>query len=123
MITSSWESSRRFAAAASVLTVTTVLAVAVALALGTGLPDAWWPHTGQAFAASAGPAHAAGARPAHHGRCAAIVGPAKAYCERGATAGSRQDLAGAAWRLGSAGAGVGAVVVWRLRYAAGRRRR
>ncbi|MCX4598256.1 hypothetical protein OG819_54940 [Streptomyces sp. NBC_01549] len=117
MTTSSWDRSRRIAAAASVLTVIAVVAGAVILALGVGLPDAWWPHTGQAFAADA--------RPAHHDPCALIVGPAKAYCERGTAttaAGGRQDEGGAVWRLVPAGAGVAALVVWRLR-AAGQRRR
>ncbi|GAQ65432.1 hypothetical protein [Streptomyces scabiei] len=116
MTTSSWDRSRRVAAAVSVLTVIAVVAGAVILALGVGLPDAWWPQTGQAFAADA--------RPVHHDPCALIVGPAKAYCERGATtAAGRQDTAGAAWRLVPAGAGVAALVVWRLRSAAGQRRR
>ncbi len=65
------------------------------------------------------------ARAAHHDPCALIVGPAKAYCERGATTASagRQDVTGAAWRLGTAGAGAAALVVWRPRSAAGQRRR
>ena len=77
MTTSSWNRARRVAAAASVLTVLAVVAGAVILALGVGVPDGWWPHTGQAFATST--------RTAHHDPCALIVGPAKAYCERGAT--------------------------------------
>ncbi|MEV5850405.1 hypothetical protein AB0M32_51485 [Streptomyces sp. NPDC051985] len=114
MTTSSWDRSRRFAAA-SVLTVITVVVAAVVLALGAGVPDAWWPHTGQAFAADA----------AHQDSCALIAGPAKTSCERGATrsATGQQDAAGGAWRLLPAGAGVGALVVWRLRSAAGQRRR
>ncbi|MFI7405985.1 hypothetical protein ACIBW9_36895 [Streptomyces sp. NPDC049541] len=117
MATSSWDRSRRVAAAASVLTVIAVVAGAVILALGVGVPDAWWPHTGQAFAADS--------RTAHPDPCAAIVGPAKEYCERGtATTASakQQDVAGAAWRLATAGAGVAALVVWRLRSTAGQRR-
>ncbi|WP_331765344.1 hypothetical protein OG747_52820 (plasmid) [Streptomyces sp. NBC_01384] len=116
MTTSSWDRSRRIAAAASVLTVIAVVAATVILALGVGVPDAWWPHTGQAFAADT--------RTTHHDPCTYIVGPAKAYCERGAktTPAGQQDVAGAAWRLVPAGAGVAALVVWRLRYAAGRRR-
>ncbi|MGW9026890.1 hypothetical protein ACWGQ5_22450 [Streptomyces sp. NPDC055722] len=115
MTTSSWDRSRRVAAAASVLTVIAVVVAAVVLALGVGVPDAWWPHTGRAFAADA----------AHRDPCALIVGPAKAYCERGAasSASGRHDVAGGAWRLVPAGAGVGALVVWRLCSAAGQRRR
>ena len=116
MTTLSWDRSRRVAAAVSVLTVIAVVVAAVVLALGVGVPQAWWPHTGQAFAADA----------AHRDPCALIVGPAKAYCERGAASkasAGQQNVAGAAWRLGTAGAGVGALVVWRLRGSAGQRRR
>lgn len=116
MTTLSWDRSRRAAAAVSVLTVIAVVVAAFVLALGVGVPEAWWPHTGQAFAADA----------AHRDPCALIVGPAKAYCERGAASSAasvHQDVASAAWRLGTAGAGVGALVVWRLRSAAGQRRR
>ncbi len=65
------------------------------------------------------------ARAAHHDPCALIVGPAKAYCERGATTASaeRRDVTGAAWRLAAAGAGVAALVVCRPRSAARQRRR
>ncbi|MEU6610272.1 hypothetical protein ABZ922_35390 [Streptomyces shenzhenensis] len=115
MTTSSWSRARRVAAAASVLTVIAVVAGAVILALGVDVPDAWWPHTGEAFAADT--------RTAHQGPCALIVGPAKAYCERGATTTAGQpDVAGAAWRLATAGAGMAALVVWRVRSAAGLRR-
>ncbi|MCX5251941.1 hypothetical protein OG895_43625 [Streptomyces sp. NBC_00201] len=111
MTTLSCARSKRVAA----VSVLTVLAVVV-LALGVGVPQGWWPHTGQAFAADA----------AHRDPCALIVGPAKAYCERGAAttaSAGHQDVAGGAWRLVPASAGVGALVVWRLRGAAGRRRR
>ncbi|MGW1562786.1 hypothetical protein ACWCQ1_40745 [Streptomyces sp. NPDC002144] len=116
MTTSSWDRSRRVAAVVSVLTVIAVVVAAIVLALGVGVPQAWWPHIGQAFAADA----------PHQDPCALIVGPAKAYCERGAAAKpstARQDVAGGAWRLGTAGAGVGALVVWRLRGSTGQGRR
>ena len=118
MTTSSWDRSRRFAAAASILTVIAVVAGAVILALGVGLPEAWWPHTRQAFAADN--------RPTHQDPCDLIAGPAKAYCERGTTtsaSASRPSAAGVAWRLVPTGAGLGALVVWRRRSAAGRGRR
>lgn len=116
MTTSSWDRSRRIAAAVSVLMVIAVVAGTVILALGVGLPHAWWPHTGQAFAADA--------RPAHQDPCALVVGPARAHCERGSTtAAGHQDEAGTTWHLVPVGGGVGALVVWRLRYAAGQRRR
>ncbi|MFQ6144638.1 hypothetical protein ACLMNJ_16415 [Streptomyces seoulensis] len=116
MTTLSWDRSRRVAAAVSVLTVIAVVVAAVVLALGVGVPQGWWPHTGQAFAADA----------SHRDPCALIVGPAKAYCARGAAAhasAGHQNVASGAWRLVPAGAGVGALVVWRLRGAAGQRRR
>jgi hypothetical protein len=116
MTTLSWDRSRRVAAVVSVLAVIAVVVAAVVLVLEVGVPQGWWPHTGQAFAADA----------AHRDPCALIVGPAKAYCERGARAtasGGHQDVAGGAWRLVPAGAGVGALVVWRVRGAAGQRRR
>ncbi|MFF4542275.1 hypothetical protein [Streptomyces aureus] len=110
----SGDRSRRVAAAMSALAVIAAVA-AVVVALGVGVPQAWWPHTGRAFTASA----------AHQESCARIVGPAKAYCERGTTTttAGQQDRAGATWRLVPAGAGVAAVLVWRLRSAAGQRRR
>ncbi|MCX5357233.1 hypothetical protein OG864_00325 [Streptomyces sp. NBC_00124] len=113
---SSSNRSRRLAATAGVLTVIGVVAGAVILVLGAGLPEVWWPHTGQAFTADA--------RPAHPDSCASIVGPAKAYCARGATAAAgQQDAAAAALRLVPVGAGVAVLVVWRLRHAAAQRRR
>ncbi|WEP00751.1 hypothetical protein A6P39_041995 (plasmid) [Streptomyces sp. FXJ1.172] len=116
MTSSSWDRSRRIAAASSVLAVITVAAGVLVLALSVGVPEAWWPHTGQAFAADS---HAG-----HRDPCAPIVGRAKAYCERcaAASASSGHHHAGAAWRLVPAGAGVAALVVWRRRRAAGRRR-
>jgi hypothetical protein len=118
MTSSSWDRSRLHAAAAIVLTLIAVVGVLV-LATGVGVPQAWWPHTGQAFAADA--------RPDGQDPCALIVGPAQDYCERGAatTAASsaeQRDVAGAAWRLVTAGAGLAALVVWRLRSPAGQRR-
>ncbi|MER6548470.1 hypothetical protein [Streptomyces sp. NPDC001250] len=113
MISSSWDRSRRIAAACSILTVAAVAAGVLVLALSVGLPQSWWPHTGQAFAADR--------HRGHRDRCAPIVGPAKAYCERG-TATSGHHHAGAAWRLVPAGAGVAALVLWRSRRSAAQKR-
>jgi hypothetical protein len=119
MISSSWDRSRRIRAAASVLAVIAVAVGVLVLAVGMSVPETWWPHTGQAFAADT--------RPAHEDPCDLIVGPAKAYCERGtvhsASADHHADAAGAAWRLAPAGAGLAALVMWRRRSAAGQRRR
>jgi hypothetical protein len=118
MTSSSWDDSRHCAAAASVLTVTAVVVGVLILAVGVGVPEAWWPHTGQAFAADD--------RPADQDPCALIVGPAKDYCERDTTTAASAEQAGvaaAAWRLVPAGAGLAALVVWRRRSAAVQRRR
>lgn len=118
MISSSWDRSRRIRAAAAVLTVTAVSVGVLALALEVGVPDAWWPHTGQAFASSS--------PPAHDDPCRLIVGEAKRYCERGTTrAASAEHRGGASavWRLLSVGAGLTLLIVWRLRSAGRQRRR
>ncbi|MFD8725455.1 hypothetical protein ACFV2H_47845 [Streptomyces sp. NPDC059629] len=115
MTTASWDHSRRIAAAASIVTL--IIVAVGAVVLGVILPDAWWPHTGQAFAASAGGAH--------HGPCDLVVGAAKAYCERGTSteaATDRHAVSGAAWRLVPVCAGVAALMVWRLRPAARQKR-
>ncbi|MGV9349320.1 hypothetical protein ACWDSD_31900 [Streptomyces spiralis] len=105
---------RRIAAATTVLTAIATVAGVLLVALSTGVPQAWWPHTGLAFAT--------GAHTAHHNPCDRIVGPAKAYCARGAkdTAG-HHGAAVAAWRLVPAGAGLAALVIWRSRNTAGQK--
>ncbi|GAA1042293.1 hypothetical protein GCM10009566_43340 [Streptomyces murinus] len=113
MISTSWDRSRRIAAASSVLAVIVLAVGVLAVALSVGVPESWWPHTGQTFAAKA---HG------HRDRCAPIVGRAKAYCERGSAASALgHHPSGTAWRLVPAGAGMAALVVWRGRRAAGRR--
>ncbi|GGX56171.1 hypothetical protein [Streptomyces chartreusis] len=110
--------SLRVAAIAWVFAVAAVAVGVLALALKVGVPQAWWPQTGQAFAA--------GTRSQDQDPCALIVGPAKEYCERdtrATTSAQKPDGAGATWRLVPAGAGVAALVVWRWRSSAGRRRR
>ncbi|BAC67885.1 MULTISPECIES: hypothetical protein [Streptomyces] len=100
--------SRRLAAAASALTVIAVAVGVLVLALGVSLPEAWWPRTGQAFAADAAKAPA--------DPCDRIAGPAKAYCERGRHATSAQAGGdAAAWKLLSAATAIGALVIWRRR--------
>ncbi|MFD4604375.1 hypothetical protein ACFWPQ_40960 [Streptomyces sp. NPDC058464] len=117
MTTASWDRSRHIATAACIVAL---IGVAVgAVVLGVILPDAWWPHTGQAFAAGTGATH--------HDPCALIAGPAKTYCERGTTtteaATDRHAVSSVAWRLVPACAGVAALMVWRLRPAVRQRRR
>ncbi|WP_329375731.1 hypothetical protein [Streptomyces sp. NBC_01483] len=118
MTTSSWDRSRHVTAAVSILMVIAVAVGVLVLALGTSVPEPWWPHTGQAFATDA--------NPAHQNPCDRIVGPAKEYCERGTTnsaPATHPSTASAAWRLGTAGAGMAALVFWRRRSTAGQGRR
>ncbi|MGW1616390.1 hypothetical protein ACWCQZ_44480 [Streptomyces sp. NPDC002285] len=118
MTSSTRDRSRRLAAAASAFTLIAVVVGVLVLALRAGVPQTWWPHTGQAFAADA--------RHADRDPCALIVGPAKEYCERDTktpASTEKPNGAGAAWRLLPAGAGMAALVVWRWRSSAGRRRR
>ncbi|MEJ8654988.1 hypothetical protein [Streptomyces sp. MS1.AVA.4] len=116
--TSSWDRTRRIAAAASVLTVIASTIGMLVLAVGASVPATWWPDTGQTFAADA--------RPTHQDPCDLIAGPAKEYCERGTpatTSTEQHDAASAAWKLVPAGAGAAALLVWRRRSTAGQRRR
>lgn len=118
MISSSWDRARRLRAAASILAVMAVAVGVLVLSVGMSLPEAWWPRTGHAFAASS--------PSAHEDPCGLIVGPAKAYCERGTTnsaSAEHHDATGAAWRLVPVGAGLAALAMWRRRSAAGQRRR
>ncbi|MFI1169181.1 hypothetical protein ACH4UM_37880 [Streptomyces sp. NPDC020801] len=57
------------------LVLLAVAAVAALLPLCHGVPDIWWPHTGNAFTPHP-------TTPAHSDPCDLIVGPAKAYCRR-----------------------------------------
>lgn len=112
--------SRRIARVASILIVTALPAVLLALVVGAGVPQSWWPRTGQAFAADQPHAEAARKDP-----CDLITGPAKEYCERGHQARAlsragevRRPGAMAAWMLLPPAAGLGAIVMWRRRGAA-----
>ncbi|KMS74251.1 hypothetical protein ACM01_15190 [Streptomyces viridochromogenes] len=120
--------SRRMASVASTLLVIALPAVLLALIVGAGVPESWWPRTGQAFAADQ--PHSSSAR---QNPCDLIVGPAKEYCERGhhsntttssSSAGEATDEgARAAWTLIPPAAGLAAVIVWRRWGAAGHGRR
>ncbi|MGW4101901.1 hypothetical protein [Streptomyces sp. NPDC004976] len=110
---------QRIATATSVLTVTVMAAGVLVLVLSVSLPEAWWPRTGQAFAAED--------RSARHDPCGPIVGPAKEYCKRGtaasAVAGDHDASETPGWKLVPAAAGLAALVLWRGRAAAGRGQR
>lgn len=113
---------RRIATLASTLIVLALPAVLLALIGGAGVPQSWWPQTGQAFAADQ--PHSASAR---QDSCDLIVGRAKEYCERGNHSTTSSPSAGeaphegarAAWMLIPPAAGLAAVVVWRRSGAAG----
>lgn len=79
MTTSPFSSSRsrHIARAASTLIVIVLPAVLFALVMGAGVPQSWWPQTGQAFAADQPHTES------HRNPCDLIVGPAKKYCEHG----------------------------------------
>ncbi|MFE9024363.1 hypothetical protein ACFYNL_38260 [Streptomyces sp. NPDC007808] len=118
MTSSAWDRAPRRTAAASVLTLITVVVSVLVWAVGVSVPEAWWPHTGHAFAADT--------HPTNQDACALIVGSAKAYCERGTTttapAPEQPDMTGAAWRLVPVCAGLAALAAWRLRTAGQGRR-
>ncbi|MER5951204.1 hypothetical protein ABT127_34720 [Streptomyces sp. NPDC001904] len=75
---------RRQAAAAALGAALALLLVSAVMVVATIGLSAWWPQTGNAFAATAPPQPAAGAAAPHApvdtGACAAIVGPAHQWC-------------------------------------------
>ncbi len=116
--------SRHRAAAASALSVVAVAAGVLFLAVGVSVPEAWWPHTGRAFATDT--------RSTGQDPCALIIGSARDYCERengtatgqaAALSAAHPDGSGAGWGLVAAGSGLATLVVWRRRSAADHRRR
>jgi hypothetical protein len=122
MVSSVWERARRRAAAARVLTAIAACAGLLVLTAGAGVPRAWWPHTGQAFAVHA--------HPADQEPCTATAHPAENFCRGDAegdaeAAGSagQPGVSGAAWGLMTAGAGLAALVMWRRHSPAEARRR
>ncbi|MGW3651670.1 hypothetical protein [Streptomyces sp. NPDC000878] len=126
MTTSSFSSShrRRIAVVASALVVIALPAALFTLVAGAGVPESWWPRTGQAFSVDA---HAGSAR---QDPCNLVVGPGTKYCERDtasatpSAAGTLDDRASAVWMVVPPAAGLAAgVVVWRRRGTAGHGRR
>ncbi|WP_438296297.1 hypothetical protein [Streptomyces sp. HUAS TT7] len=119
MTTSEWDRSRRRAQTVGTLAVLTALAAVLTMFATVGVPDAWWPQIGSAFADSPHPTPS----PAPADPCALITGPAKDSCTHApAPSGARQDGTGAAdvWRL--AVPAVGLVLVYAVR-SSGRRGR
>lgn len=127
MSTSSFSSSRsrRIATAASALTVIALPSLLLALVIGAGVPESWWPRTGEAFAVES-PSGSA-----RQDACESNSGPAKEHCERGhrsptstaSTDEAHPDGARAARMLVPPAAVLTAVVVWPRRGAAGHGRR
>ncbi|MFF1714594.1 hypothetical protein [Streptomyces sp. NPDC058268] len=67
------------------LALAVLLAVAsfvTGLALGPGVPEAWWPRTGAAFAATAPTRQADTVTASPDNPCDLIVGPVKEHCQR-----------------------------------------
>lgn len=122
---------RRALAGAALGTGLALLFAALALVVATaGLPSAWWPQTGQAFAASPSSTVTATTARAQSKRgetvtpnvpkgdeaaCDAIVGPAHSYClgSRSADALPTQGHLSvtASWTLGALAAGLTALLI------------
>ncbi|MEH0433856.1 hypothetical protein QBB34_47695 [Streptomyces stelliscabiei] len=126
MTRSSFPSSRarRTATVASTLIVIALPAILLVLIVGPGVPQSWWPQTGQAFAADSRSSST------RQDPCDLIVGPAKEYCERGhhhsgtSTAHeAARDGTHAAWMLIPLAAGLAALLLLRRRHTAGHGRR
>lgn len=79
MSTRIWDRARRRTVAVAITGIAAAALTAAGL-MGFGVPDAWWPTAGQAFASSA-PKKAGGA----DDPCDLIVGPARDYCTSGAS--------------------------------------
>ncbi|MGW1950753.1 hypothetical protein ACWCRC_41625 [Streptomyces sp. NPDC001940] len=130
-----WGRRRALAACTGTGTVIALLIAAIVFVIAApGVPSAWWPQTGDAFASSPSAPSATATTPvqgAAHGQapaatpsnesevCDAIVGPAHSYC-LGAPAppasGGKFTLTDS-WPLGVLGVGIAAL------YVANRRRR
>lgn len=113
-----WDRSKRRSATVSVLTVLALTAAIIMVLATGGVPETWWPRTGEAFAASTR------AKPAGDDPCALIVGPAKDYCHRGASPASyppprhHEFDRGDVWTLVPPGAGlIALLIVRRTRWA------
>ncbi|MFH8737590.1 MULTISPECIES: hypothetical protein [unclassified Streptomyces] len=124
-----WGRRRALAAGTGTGTVIALLVAAILFVIAApGVPSAWWPQTGDAFASSPsapsdavttpvqGAAHgqAPAATPSHESEvCDAIVGPAHSYC-LGAPApqsSSGKITLADAWPLGVLGVGIAALFI------------
>ncbi|MGW1870376.1 hypothetical protein ACWCPS_33125 [Streptomyces mauvecolor] len=122
MTSSAWDRSRRRAQTVGTLAVLTVLAAVLTMFATVGVPDAWWPQIGSAFAAGPHPTPSTPST-APADPCALITGPAKDSCTHAPTpSGAHQDGAGVAdaWRLAVPAAGL--ILVYAV-HGRGRRRR
>jgi hypothetical protein len=108
MTASSFGPSRRIAAAAALLALVAVAAGVLAAVLYAGWPQAWWPHTGDAFTTDG--------RSQRSARCALLVGPAKEECEQEAAAAGGEMRSGMrAWGFVPLAAGLAVLMGCRLR--------
>ncbi|MFE4674480.1 hypothetical protein [Streptomyces sp. NPDC056723] len=128
-----WGRRRALAACTATVTLVALLVAAIVFVIAApGVPSAWWPQTGNAFAASPsapsdtvttpvqGAAHgqAPAATPSSESDvCDAIVGPAHCYCLRaGAPQPSNDPITLAdMWPLGVLGLGIAALCLFNRR--------
>ncbi|MEU5436441.1 hypothetical protein AB0G73_24105 [Streptomyces sp. NPDC020719] len=117
MTSSAWDRSRRRAQAAGTLAVLAVLAAVVTLFATVGVPDAWWPQIGSAFAAAPQPTSLTDP-------CAPVTGPAHDSCTTPSPAPSSalSDGPGGADAFRLAVPAAGLILVYAVR-SSGRRRR
>ncbi|MFI7008865.1 hypothetical protein [Streptomyces sp. NPDC050145] len=123
-------SKRRLLAAwaATAMTIALLLAALAFVIASPSLPDAWWPQTGEAFAASPSSTRPADAVPAPDAVpaaqatssepdvCDAIVGPAHAYCLGAPAPDAKPGLSLAdSWPLGVVATGLTVLFVLRRR--------
>ncbi|MFB7453253.1 hypothetical protein [Streptomyces sp. NPDC056194] len=72
-----------------------VAAIGTVVLVLTGVPDVWWPETGQAFAASYPTPTQPAPSPVEDSEvCAPILGPAHDYCLRGVTQAAQRGPGG-----------------------------
>ncbi|MFC7308983.1 hypothetical protein ACFQVC_32850 [Streptomyces monticola] len=115
MSTRIWDRIPRVRVLAAAVTLSAAVLFVVGL-VGFGVPDVWWPQTGEAFAASLHPT----SPPRHDDPCDLVAGPAKDYCNTGVVPGAAPAPnfdALDAWMILPPVAGLLLLGVWRISWA------